>query len=34
MTDFGGKGENWAVDQLLAAEEEANKIIKAAQKEK
>lgn len=29
----GGK-ENWAVDELLKAEEEANNIIRSAQKER
>lgn len=29
----GGR-ENWAVDELLKAEEEANQIIKNAQKER
>lgn len=33
MTDGGAK-ENWAVDELLKAEEEANNIIKNAQTER
>lgn len=32
MTESGK--ENWAVDELLKAEEEANQIIKTAQKER
>lgn len=33
MTEGGAK-ENWAVDELLKAEEEANNIIKNAQTER
>jgi len=34
MTTMSSGKENWAVDELLKAEEDANKIIKKAQKER